>query len=171
MNSLPITLDLGMFLISHRCFSVDMTDNKNMLKGKCRAILDTEDKVTRYSKRVDLRRWIKDKNTEITMKMILEMDYWELGIFMVCGAGGDFYNYARRLREDRYMDIPKKAEDQPTDKTPSSEIKPSPDGTQGFEQLDPDLILSMVNNSSDDCLLDISEWIVGEMNSRQKGGS
>jgi len=129
-----------------------MTDNKNVLKGKCREILDTEDKVTRYAKRVDLRRWIKDEKTEITMQMIKELDYEELGIFMICGAGGDYYTYARRLREDKKGDLPKTAEDQPTEETKASDVTPCYDETKGFEQIVPNVLVSMIHNSSDEVL-------------------
>lgn len=119
----------------------------NELKRRCRVILDTEDEIMRSRKKIELRRWIKEKKPHITWIMIDEMDNEELGIYMISGASGNFYNYALKRRGDMKDDPLKKAKGQPPDKTPASSKDPTYDDLQIFYDLPDDAIVRMVRQT------------------------
>jgi len=71
----------------------------NILKERCRAILDIYPIDNRYALKRRLRNWIRNPKTKITLPDIDSLDLDELGIFLSCGAWGELYKYANAKAE------------------------------------------------------------------------
>ena len=140
--------------------------NTNPLKERCSEILNTTDPKLRASKKVDLRTWIRDQGDVDLIELLDDLDKEELGISMICGLYGKAYNYAYDRIKKLKAGIPEKAEEQPTDKPPSADGKPSIDESKGFEQLDPELIKALVNNSNNEEVTGIAGLFMEEMTKR-----
>ena len=135
----------------------------NMLKEKCRTILDIYPPENRHGLKVQLRRWIQNPGTNITTEDVDSLDLDELGIFMSWGAYGELYNHANFRLQDIKSRPGHPSETQETGKTPSSMEKTSLDVELGIDQFKQDAIEAVLHNSDDETLQAFHEMIHTEI--------
>jgi len=139
----------------------------NPLQSKCREVLQEREKTNRRYKRTAVEQWIGDQTADTLLESVKTLPYRELKIAMRCGLHGKAMTIAMQ-RLDEYKDhMERVVEEQMNTISPESDGKPSIDESKGFEQLDPELIKALIQNSNDEEITAIAGLFIKEMEDRK----
>ena len=110
--------------------------------------------------------WIGDQKPDDLIEYVKTLSYNELKIAMNCGLHGKSMTTAM-LRLDEYKDHRERIErEELTGEKPLDEDKPMFDTSKGFEQLDPELIKALIQNSSNEEITGIANIFMQTMEER-----
>ncbi len=128
-----------------------MTKN-TILKGKIEHILKIKYKPDRKPLKDELKTWLLTQSHDYLMPQIEELNREELGIASSCGISGKVYRRAMELIGEYKVKSDRIGQETLTGENPLDEEKPLFDMDKGIEQLDPDLVVALIYNSSNETI-------------------